>query len=274
MRRIISRIYPDRLPAPPLPFYVRSVGYNEAGRGWSEYFSASTKQFVQVFWGVEGEGEFRIGTSKYVLHAGEIIYHLPGEDHFHRSQSSRWAYHWFTMDGPMAVDFIRGYGYPREAMHAGACPVDLFLRLETLMREMSPFSQRKMLSIATDILATAGYREGAESPCGKLIQDFMELAQKNYSDPAVNINEIAERLGVHRTTLGRLFKRHMLISPGEYLLQLRLQRALSLLRETEYPVYEIGEMVGIPHRGYFCRLIRRTVGTSPKVYREERLFMN
>jgi len=68
--------------------------------------------------------------------------------------------------------------------------------------------------------------------------------------------------------LTRLFKKRMLISPGEYLMQLRLQRALSLLRETDHPVYEVGEMVGIPHRGYFCRLIRRAVGVSPKAYRE------
>ena len=273
MRRIISRIYPDKLPAPPLPFYVRSVGYNEAGRGWSEYFSAATKQFVQIFWGVEGEGEFRIGASRYVLHADEIIYHLPGEDHFHKSLSLKWAYHWFTMDGPLALEFIRGYAYPREAMPSGPCPVDLFLQIETLMREMSPFSQRKMLSIATDILAMAGCRDDTESSQEQVVSRFIEFVQNNYSNPAVNINELADRLGIHRTTLTRLFKKRMLVPPGEYLLQLRLQRALSLLRETEYPVYEIGEMVGIPNRGYFCRLIRRTVGVSPTVYRE-RLFMN
>lgn len=267
MRRIISRTEPNKLPALPLPLYVRSVGYNEAKRGWTEFFRASTKQFVQIFWCVKGEGEFRIGKASYVLHSNEIIYHLPGEDHFHKSLSPLWAYHWFTFDGPMAVDFIKGYAYPREAMPAGPCPVDLFLQLETLMREMSPYSQRKMLSIATDILAMAG-KNDLESSTGQVVSRFIELAQENYSSPALNINEMADRLGIHRTTLNRLFKKQMMVSPGEYLMQLRLQRALSLLRETDYPVYEIGEMVGIPHRGYFCRLVRRTVGVSPQVYRK------
>jgi AraC-like DNA-binding protein len=270
MRRIISRTEPDKLPALPLPLYVRSVGYNEAEKGWTEFFRAKTKQFVQIFWSVQGDGEFRIGKSSYVLHCNEIIYHLPGEDHFHKSLSPLWAYHWFTLDGPLAVEFIKGYGYPREPMPAGQCPVDLFLQLETLMREMSPYSQRKMLSIATDILASAGTRNDPENSSGQVVNNFIEIAQKNYSDPALNINELAEQLGIHRTTLARLFKKQMFVSPGEYLMQLRIQRALSLLRETDYPVYEIGEMVGIPHRGYFCRLIRRTVGLSPMVYRERR----
>ena len=137
------------------------------------------------------------------------------------------------------------------------------------MREMSPYSQRKMLSVAVDILALAGSRDDSKNSCGQVVSHFIELVQENYSNPSVNINELSDQLKIHRTTLTRLFKKRMLVSPGEYLMQLRLQRALSLLRETDYPVYEIGEMVGIPHRGYFCRLIRRTVGVSPGVYREQ-----
>ena len=269
MRRVISRTDPNKLPALPLPLYVRSVGYNEADNDWTEFFPAETKKFVQIFWGVKGEGEIRIGNSIHVLHRNEFIYHLPGEDHLHTSLSPVWAYHWFTLDGPMAAAFMQGYGYPREAMPAGTCPVDLFLQLETLMREMSPYSQRKMLSIAADILALAGSRDDSNTSCGQIVSRFINLVQENYSNPTVNINELSDQLKIHRTTLTRLFKERMLVSPGEYLMQLRLLRALSLLRETDYPVYEIGEMVGIPHRGYFCRLIRRTTGVSPKVYREQ-----
>jgi AraC-like DNA-binding protein len=84
----------------------------------------------------------------------------------------------------------------------------------------------------------------------------------------VNINSMASMLGVHRTTLDRLFKRQMLMDPGEYLIKLRIQRALSLLRETERPIFEVGEMAGIPNRSYFCKLIRRATGMSPADYRK------
>lgn len=270
MRRIISRVEPGRLPSLPLPLYVRSAGYNEAEEGWTEFSRASTKQFVQVFWCVQGAGEFRLGNSRHVLQCNEVIYHLPGEDHFHKAVKGLWAYHWFTLDGPLAVSFMKGYMYPQEPMACGACPVDLFLQIETLMREMTPYSQRKMLSIATDILALAGNRSDPKNSMEQIVSRFIDIVQKNYADPAVNINELAERLQIHRTTLNRIFKKHMRISPGEYLMKSRIQRALSLLRETAYPVYEVGEMVGIPHRGYFCRLVRRTTGVSPQVYREQR----
>lgn len=268
VKRIISRPEPNRLPEPPLPLYVRSVGYHEAEAGWSEFFPASDKNFVQIFWSVRGCGEFRIGDAVRLMPAESFLYHLPGEEHFHTAASD-WAYHWFTLDGPLAAEFIRGYGYPREAMSAGACPDGLFLQLENLLREMTPYSQRKMLSVAADILALAGNPAGRRKngAATRVVDRFLELVRAEYSDPGLDVNTLADRLGVHRTTLTRLFKERMLVSPGEYLLNLRIQTALSLLRGTDYPVSAVGEMVGIPHRGHFSTLIRRTVGVSPVIYR-------
>ena len=267
MRRIIGRPEPNRLPSTPLPLYVRSAGYNEAESGWSEFFPAKERCLVQVFWSIRGEGLFRLGGDEFILPHNGFIFHLPGDDHDHRALST-WAYHWFTMDGPLAAAFIQGYAYPRSGMHVGVCPVELFLRLERLIREMSPFSQREMLSVATEILALAGKGREPENIKGEPVDKFINLAQDCYADSSVNVNTLSDQLGVHRTTLTRLFRKRMLIPPGEYLMQLRLQRALSLLRETNSPVYEIGERIGIPHRGYFCSLVRRATGISPQVYRE------
>lgn len=269
MRRIICRPNLNQLPATPLPLYVRSAGYNEAEAGWHEFFPAAERNLVQIFWSVRGRGRFRLGKEEFTLPPYWFIYHLPGDDHDHAALDS-WAYHWFTLDGPLALQFIQSYAYPRSGMSAGVCPVELFMQLERLLREMSPFSQRKMLSIATEILALAGKGNEPEDAAGKVVDRFIELAQAHYADPSINVNILADRLEVHRTTLTRLFRHRMLIPPGEYIMQLRLQRALSLLRETDYPIHKIGEQVGIPHRGYFCSLIHRLTGVSPKDYRKQR----
>jgi len=148
--------------------------------------------------------------------------------------------------------------------------------LETLLREMTPYSQRRMLGVAADILALAGNPAGRRRKGGaaaRVVDRFLELVRAEYSDPGLDVNTLADRLGVHRTTLTRLFRERMLVSPGEYLLNLRIQTALSLLRGTDYPVSAVGEMVGIPHRGHFSTLIRRTVGVSPGIYRERSSMM-
>lgn len=59
------------------------------------------------------------------------------------------------------------------------------------------------------------------------------------------------------------------MSPGEYLARIRLQHALSLLRETELPVKEIAWESGISCASYFCRLIQEKTGMTPTQYRRD-----
>ena len=77
------------------------------------------------------------------------------------------------------------------------------------------------------------------------------------------MNSLAERLEIDRTTLRRLFLRKISITPSEYLGQLRLQKAISLLKQTAHPLTRIAELSGFHDVNYFCRSIRRSTGRTP-----------
>ena len=158
MRKIISRPDPLQLPALPLPIHVRSVGYNEADCGWYERVPGRQKNFVQLFWCVQGIGEITLPDRTILLHPGETFHHLPGEDHIHRScdPENEWRYYWFTFDGPAAEAFIEAYGYPRESIYSGECPVNLFLELEILVE--SEEKKDTALGQIKDILNSLGYQ--------------------------------------------------------------------------------------------------------------------
>ena len=49
---------------------------------------------------------------------------------------------------------------------------------------------------------------------------------------------------------------------------MRIQRALSLLQETILPVSEVAKECGFTDESYFSRVIRRSVGDTPKRFRE------
>lgn len=268
IRKLISRPDFTRLPDLPLPIHVRSVGHYvlEAGE---KSAGPGQESFVEVWWGCSGEGEICIDEEIYVLGPGCVVYKLPSEHHAYQSRTGDWELRWFTFDGPGVEAFIRGYGYPRLLTGAGTCPNGLFLEIEQGLREMSPFSQRNLVAVAARILALAGGRQTADNGPGRVVSRFIELVQNGYSNPAVNVNVLADRVGIHRSTLSRLFREKMLIAPGEYLVRFRVQRALSLLRESDRPVSEVAAMVGIPEPGYFCRMIRRAIGMSPTAYRNE-----
>ena len=268
MRKIVYRPHPTLVPEFPMPLYVRSAGYNEAEFNWSEKWDP--RPFVQIFWCVQGCGEFILGEDKYTLNPGEVFFYLPMEEHQCRSidPATSWKYYWFTFDGEFAEKFMLSYGYPRKNSNAGECPAKLFSELEILIKKTSDYARRHALAVAAEILARIGGRDDS-APVESLIRRFLTLAQANICNPEITVADLAKKLGIHRMTLNKHLKEEMGITPGEYLDGIRRQRAMRLLRDTDLPLKEIAEKAGIANQSYFCRLIRETAGVSPMKYRKK-----
>lgn len=93
-----------------------------------------------------------------------------------------------------------------------------------------------------------------------------EYLYANY-DKNVNLESVANYACLSVNHLLRTFKLAYNQSPHQYLIQIRLQRAQLLLTKTEYPVYEIVNMVGFKCTSSFIRLFRNRYQTTPLKYR-------
>ena len=188
----IHRPEPNVMPDLPLPFCLRSAGHYLRLKKYYERIPAGAKPFVQFFWGISGDGEFIVDGESQILHPGDVFYRMPGEPHFQGALSERWEYRWFTFDGEGAENFMRSYGYPHRCFHAGVCPHELFIRLEELLQEMSPYAWREMVSVASSILARAGGREDRSTREGRLVCEVIRICSENCGDPDLNVNSIAQ----------------------------------------------------------------------------------
>lgn len=255
----------NSFPNVALPFYVRSTGHFRRAQGSFEAIPPGEKPFVQFFWCIAGEGEMECapGAVPSRIRKGDFFYRLPFEQHFFRSTSPDWEYRWVAFDGPGAADFMRSYSYPAPPFPAGECPLELFQEIDAWLQELTPYSWRKMVVLVSDILAAAGGTNREETLENRQLQEAIRICRSNFPNPNLNINALSERLGVSRTTLLRLFRRKMNMTPSDYLLQLRVQRAVSLLRETRYPLNRIAELSGWNDSNYFCRIIRHATGRTP-----------
>lgn len=84
----------------------------------------------------------------------------------------------------------------------------------------------------------------------------------------VSIAGLARQLGVSQRTLDRRFQRATGLSPGQYLLNERLNSARELLRTTNLGIAEIALQVGYTDAGHFGRRFREAMGQTPGAYRQ------
>ncbi|MBO0810904.1 MAG: helix-turn-helix domain-containing protein [Microlunatus sp.] len=82
------------------------------------------------------------------------------------------------------------------------------------------------------------------------------------------VDELARTAALDPDYLGRLFRRHLGVSPIAYLARIRVERAAQLLANSDEPVARIGMLVGWPDPTYFARRFRQLTGTTPATYRE------
>ncbi len=250
----------------PLPFSVRSVGHYRPHGSWSE--SQSDRNFVQFYWSISGKGQIVIDGHEYMLEEQQAFYYLAREPHILRAVGEPWEYRWFTFDGPMADNLMRAFQYPRTPFHVGPCPEKLFETLGRRIHDTNIAEMRNLTTIAWEILATAGSGESADGKYEKLLYDFFGLVRDNYANETVNINVIADLLKVHRSTLTKIIRQHTGMTPGAYLYDFRLQKALKMLRSFNNSISEVAIACGIPNSCYFSRVIRRAVNISPLAYRK------
>nr|WP_297458965.1 GlxA family transcriptional regulator [uncultured Halomonas sp.] len=97
--------------------------------------------------------------------------------------------------------------------------------------------------------------------------DAVTLMESNIEEP-LTTHELSEHLGISRRQLERLFKKYLQAVPSRYYLDLRLQQARKLLRETDHAVGDIALQTGFSSGAHFSTAYRNHFGMTP---REERL---
>lgn len=100
-----------------------------------------------------------------------------------------------------------------------------------------------------------------------LMQEAERWLRQQAFGPIV-LKEFGERLGLSPVQLTRKFQGAYGVTPMDYLTSLRIQKAKTLLLETEMTLEQIAEQCGYENGFYLSRMFSKTVKTSPSQYRK------
>lgn len=99
------------------------------------------------------------------------------------------------------------------------------------------------------------------------LREVIEYIHDNLAED-LSLVRLAEVANLTVYQFARLFKRTTGQTPHQYVIQCRIERAKLLLEETQLPISDIAYRVGFANQSHFSTLFRRSIGVTPKAYRE------
>ncbi|REJ15571.1 MAG: DNA-binding response regulator [Paenibacillaceae bacterium] len=105
-------------------------------------------------------------------------------------------------------------------------------------------------------------KEKAKGSIHKIKQHIERHFREN-----ISLKVIAQQYYMNPVYLGQLFKKTYGVYFNDFLLDLRIQEAKRLLRQTDMRIYEIAAEVGFSNPEYFAAQFEKVVSMTPKEYR-------
>jgi len=127
-----------------------------------------------------------------------------------------------------------------------------------LLKEILAVSEPK----ETLFLAVDGFHE---------LENAVQLIHQHKFEK-LSLDELAQSCHCSRSSFEKKFRRVFGTPPGQYLLNLRLSAAETMLRETDDSCAQIAEVCGFANQFIFSRLFSRRYGIPPRDYRSRKVF--
>jgi len=100
----------------------------------------------------------------------------------------------------------------------------------------------------------------------KLITQAIEYIRDNYQNN-ISLNDLASQTHYSSYHFLRLFKQHTGKTPFAFLLDVKLEKAKTLLKHTDNSIEEICYLSGFSNPSHFSQIFKKKTGLSPSQYR-------
>ncbi len=115
------------------------------------------------------------------------------------------------------------------------------------------------------------YRDNSEY--SEPVEQIRKLLIRDYANADLALDALLHSLPFNYDYLRKLFKKEVGVTPHEYLTQLRMKKAktmLSAMWTSDYSVAEIAALCGYDDALYFSRVFKKHYGCSPRAYARRR----
>ncbi len=217
-------------------------------------FSVKERPFAALSFRISGTGTFYIDKKRLVANAGDVLF-IPANKPYEVEYSfSEFIVVHLPCCNYTEAECINAQG--KENIPA------LFLKLLGMWNTARSVNLAK--SYVYEILhelSQSNISKDSERP--KEFERCLSYLEENFCNSDVSIESLCHFGYISRSSLQRYFLRYLGVSPKQYLLRLRLGKAVDLLANDSKPIADVAEACGFSDEKYFSRIFKQTYGLSP-----------
>ena len=257
--------------------YAQEIGNFFAGPNYNTSREAFPSYLLKL--SLDGCGILEYGGQRYQVPAGHFFLvdcNMP-QRYYTDSSAESWHVLWVHFYGGSAKSYYDAFlsvndGSPVSSLPLNSSAYELFRELlavagaEGEQLRIDFEIARLITNLLTEcIQASMETKESRSVP--QIIHATMLYLQENYMKRHT-LESLGTRFNINPFYLQKQFKRYVGLSPTDYCIYLRINRAKELMRSTYATIGDISREVGIENLGYFTRLFKQHEGMTPQAYRE------
>lgn len=254
-------------------FYMESFCISHCRKG---FFTKRTLfPSYLIIYTYEGEGLLEYEGKKYHLSENDGFFIDCSRPQYYATAKDLWVHGVLHLNGILVPRLFRQF------LENGSVvfhqPLNGFYqsRLEELLNIYStsqPYrdwqASNCISAILTDLLVSSLHTSEKNAAVPENMQYLIRYMETHYTQH-MNLDYLSRFSGISRSSLTREFKKYTGFAPNDYLIQLRIEQAKKLLRNTSLPANKICHMVGIPDINNFTNLFRKKTGMTPGSYQKQ-----
>jgi len=231
----------------------------------------------QLIYVTRGRGLYISEERETPVEEGTVIAVFPDVRHaYHPDAGTGWEEYWVGFRGA-SVDRLAfsGFHTPEHPLfHIGLQPsiLSLFEDIFGNVEVQAPFYQLRAGALIFYLLAEIHGTERLSEQQGdteRLVERAKFLMRENIYG-AIDLDGIGDRLGASRARFYEAFKSYTGMTPYQYFINLKINRAKELLGAEGASVKEAAFRLGFEDPYYFSRLFHKKTGLSPSAWAKGR----
>ncbi|MBR2566604.1 MAG: response regulator [Paenibacillus sp.] len=127
--------------------------------------------------------------------------------------------------------------------------------------------RRWAMDMLTKLQEELSDQEGVQSR-RHVIKQVQELVTRDTGQD-LSVKMIADKVYLHPVYLSKIYKAETGEGLGDYMIRMRMERALYLLKNTNKKIYEITSELGYQNPQYFSKMFKKHYGMTPNEFRDQ-----